>query len=140
LATNVTFSGASVLLSGLGASTGTPDSVCLNTNTVTRNAALTCTVSSRDYKTAIHDFGTDPTTLLMGLRPVEFAYKDHPERIRWGFIAEEAASVNRRLADGFDPTGTARSLDQNAILALLVKAAQKQQVQIDRLESKANGK
>lgn len=133
-ATGATLSGASVVMSGLGSATGTPDTLCLNTNTVVRNAALTCTVSSRDYKTAISDIRGDPAKMLMGLRPVQFAYNDHMDRMRLGFIAEEAASVDPKLADGYDDHGTARSLDQNAILAVLVAEVQRLRKEIDVLK------
>lgn len=130
------FTASSASFSNLAASTGTPDSMCLNTNLVTRNAALTCTVSSRDYKTSIGDFAADAFALLMELRPVEFAYNDHPDRLRYGLIAEEVAAVNPRLADGYDVQGVARSLDQNAILALLIKVVQEQQAEIVALKAR----
>ena len=123
--------------SGLTASSGTPNSLCINASTkeMTENAALTCTVSSRDYKTNIGPLvASDPTALLMGLKPSIFAYKDNPERDRWGFIAEEVANVDHKLGDGYDATGVARSLDQNAILALAIQVIQKQQVEIDALK------
>lgn len=132
---SLTLSGSAVVLSGLGSASGTPDSVCLNTNTMVRNTALTCTVSSRDFKTNIHSIKFDPSEALMSLDPVEFAYRDHTERLRWGFIAEDVSAVDSRLADGYDARGVARSLDQNAILALTVKMVQQQQYEIDRLRA-----
>ena len=143
-------SGATITLSGLGSASGTPDSVCLNTNTLKRNAALTCTVSSRDFKIDIEPLdlwkgfgGGDSggagasnafTSLLMNLQPVQFAYIDHPERSRWGFISEQVAGVDRRFADGWDAAGVPRSLDQNAILSITVKTVQEQQFQIQELK------
>lgn len=133
-ASGVTLSGATVVLSGLGAASGTPDSVCINTNTVTRNAALTCTVSSRDFKTSIEGIGgVRAMDLVMQLEPTQFAYKDRADRMRWGFIAESVAAVDPKLADGWDSYGIPRSLDQNALIAILVKAIQEQQAQIQTL-------
>jgi hypothetical protein len=107
------------------AASGTPGSVCYNTSTVeiTINNALTCTVSSLLWKLPDYILLTNKTAFDK-LRPVEFSYRDQPDRRRWGFIAEEVAQVDRRLADGYDKTGTPRSLDQNAILALTVKEVQ----------------
>lgn len=123
------------VLSGLGSATGTPDSVCLNTNTVVRNSALTCTVSSRQYKTYIANLrSTNATVMLMRLRPSQFAYKDHSDRLRWGFISEEVAKVDPKLADAYDKDGIPRSLDQNALFALAVKTIQELTVRIEALE------
>ena len=35
----------------------------------------------------------------MAIQPYEFSYRDDPTRMRWGFIAEDMAAVNRRLGD-----------------------------------------
>ena len=106
------------------------------TKEITVNAALTCTVSSKDFKTSMTYFGDsgvfgaanatsiDALTLLMSLKPAQFAYKDQPNRLRWGFYAEDLAKVDPKLADAFDKDGHARSIDQNAILAVVVKAVQ----------------
>ncbi len=125
---------ATVTLSGLGASSGTPDSICINTNTVTRNAALTCTVSSENVKNHLEPL---PGTVqdFMSLRPLQFQYNDRPGRIRWGFGAQQVASVNPALADGWRIDGKPWSLDQNAILALTVKAAQELAARVAALEA-----
>ena len=131
LTSNVTFS-------GLAAASGTPSSICAVTGTgqLTINAALTCTVSSRIFKTHIAPLAlARPSLDFMKLKPAQFAYKDQPDRMRWGFIAEEAAAVDAKLGDAYDKDGVARSLDQNAILALTVKTVQEQQRKIESLES-----
>jgi hypothetical protein len=127
-----TSASSSITLSGLGASSGTPNALCLNTSTVTVNASLTCTVSSARFKTRF-SLLESATPLLMKLTPEAFAYKDRPERIRWGFIAEQVASVDPKLGDGFDAQGP-RSIDQNAILALTVRTVQEQQKEIEKLK------
>ena len=127
-------SGATITLSGLGSATGTPDSVCLNTNTLKRNAALTCTVSSRNEKTSIESLPViSAVEMVDKLRPVEFAYRDYPGRMRYGLIAEEVADVDPKLADGWSANGP-RSLDQNALISLLIKAAQEEHIQIQELK------
>jgi hypothetical protein len=122
--TNIVTFPEPLVFSGLAAASGTPDSLCISTNTVVRNAALTCTVSSILFKMRVSPLEVSATSLLTALRPTEFAYKDNPDRLRWGFIAEQVSQVDRRLGDGFTPSGDPRSLDQNAILALLVKGFQ----------------
>lgn len=119
----LTVTGA-VTFSGLTAASGTPSTICQNATTkeITVNAALTCTVSSQDYKQNIMPL--ESSNLLRQLRPVAFAYRDQPDRVRWGFVSEDIAQVDPRLADAYDASGVPRSLDQNAILALLVKAVQ----------------
>lgn len=129
--TGITASGATVVFSGLGSATGTPDSVCLNTNTLKRNAALTCTVSSENVK---NSFASIPATDFMALRPLQFQYNDVPGRTRWGFGAQQVASVNPALADGWRDDGTPWSLDQNAILALTVKTVQEFERRLKSLE------
>jgi hypothetical protein len=126
--------GTITLSSGVTNAAGTPGSICYNTSTfeMTKNNALTCTVSSRDYKTNITDMALSPFDKL---RPVQFAYRDQPLRSRWGFIAEEAGAADRRFADGYDAKGIPRSLDQNAILAATVKEVQQLKARIKELEA-----
>ena len=133
---SLTVSGASVVLSGLGASTGTPDALCLNGTVVTVNAALTCTVSNAKFKNSFRPLGR-ATSLLMRMRPVGFQYNAVAGRERWGFEARQVASVSPALADGWispagirdqvrKPGDDPQSLDQNAILALTVKSLQEE--------------
>ena len=124
-----------IYMASLTAASGTPSSLCMNSGEVTLNAALTCTVSSRRFKTRIAPFAPRATPLLMKLAPMEFAYRDHAERMRWGFVAEYVAAVSHRLGDAYQPDGSAASLDQNAILALAVKTIQEQERRIERLEA-----
>ena len=115
----------------LTAASGTPNSLCIvaATKEVTENAALTCTVSTRQAKMNIAPF---PTTynerLLQQLTPVEFAYRDYPERVRWGFIAEDVQAVDPKLGDAYTSEGEAHSIDIPAMLALIVKTLQEHHV------------
>lgn len=131
---NMTASGATVVFSALGSATGTPDSVCLNTNTLVRNAALTCTVSNESVKSAFRPLQASIDD-FMRLLPAQFEYIAVPGRLRWGFGAMQVASVNHALGDGYREDGNAWSLDQNAILALTVKTVQEQQQKIAALEA-----
>lgn len=134
--TGVTLPGKAFVSTNLTNAAGTPGSVCYNTSTfeLTKNNALTCTVSSRDYKQNISAF--PKRSAFDRLRPVTFAYRDQPNRQRWGFIAEEAAQADRRFADGYDANGIPRSLDQNAILAALVSEVQHLKARVAELEAK----
>lgn len=127
-----------LFFTGLTASSGTPNSVCINSSTkeVTENGALTCTTSSRAFKTRIAPLAFSATNMLMALNPAQFAYRDQTDRLRWGFIAEEVSAVDKRFGDAFDKGGVPRSLDQNAILAVAVKTIQEQQVRIEKLEAR----
>lgn len=118
--------GAITLTSGITDASGTPGSLCYNTSTfaMLKNNALTCTVSSRLFKKGIRSFKDGALPIINKLRPVRFAYKDQEDRERLGFIAEELAKVDIRLADNFTSSGRAMSIDQNAILGLVVEAIQ----------------
>lgn len=127
--------------SGLTTAAGTPSSICMNatTNEVTVNAALSCTVSARDQKQGIMPLDVSGIDTVMRLKPTIFEYRDYPDRVRWGFVADELQDVNPSLADGyntpgFDPT-KARSIDEPALIAALTKAFQEQQLQLQDLVS-----
>lgn len=127
--------GTVTLSTNITTATGTPGSLCYNTGTfeMLKNNALTCTVSARDQKHGIFtlvDGGFDK------LRPVEFRYNDHDERVRWGFIADEVQAVNHALGDAYNDNDEARSIDTNAILALTVKELQEARRRIATLESR----
>lgn len=126
-----------VTLPGLGTASGTPSSVCQNsvTKEVTVNAALTCTVSSKEQKDQIAPYAQIALELVEKIKPMAFVYRDNPKRLRWGFIAEELTEVHPLLADGYDEKGVAKSIDQNALLATLVKGMQEQQATIRALQS-----
>jgi hypothetical protein len=125
-----------IFMPNLSTAVGTPGTICYVTGTseLSKNNALTCTVSSKDYKTKMTylsdglTFGSTNTTqldslaTLMQIQPAQFAYKDQPDRLRWGFYAEDLAKVDPKLADGYDKDGHARSIDQNGILAVLVNS------------------
>lgn len=118
--------GTVTLNSGVTNAAGTPGSLCYNTGTfeMTKNNALTCTVSSRQFKKNIRAGISSAISVLSQIRPVRFAYKDQPERMRYGFISEELAEVDPRLADGYDAKGSPTSIDQNALLSLIIQSIQ----------------
>ncbi len=113
-----------VWMDGLSAASGTPSSICRNANEVTVNAAVTCTVSSLIFKHDFKQLDQPALPVVMGMKPGSFFYNDDGTRQRMGFAAEYMFALDRRLADGFDTGGHPRSIDQNAILAVMVKAVQ----------------
>ena len=136
--TGIFNSSGTVFMAAFTAASGTPNSICHNaaTNEVTVNAALTCTVSSKDFKTGIGPLALSGLSSLNAMNPVAFRYNDQSERVRWGFIAEELAAQDHALGDGYDAKGIARSIDQNAILAVTVKALQELNLKVERLEKR----
>lgn len=116
-------------------SAGTPGSLCYNTSTfeMTKNNALTCTVSASEFKTAITPL-TNGLDVLLQMNPSQFAYKDDPSRLRWGFVADELQTVDSKLADGYNADGEAKSIDFSAIMAIATKAMQELNDKVDILE------
>lgn len=135
LLTGITASGTAVVLSGLGAATGTPNSLCLNGTTVTVNAALTCTVSSRDQKDNIEPFSGDGLKMVAMMEPDKFVYRDNYNRNRLGFMADDLAKIDPRLAE-WNADGKPSSIDFPAMMAVLTKALQEQQKEISDLKKK----
>ncbi len=124
----------SVAFQNLSLSTGTPDAVCIDPTTfeITVNTgAQTCSVSSKRFKHNIESLQSG-LALVNKLRPVSFELNSNNQP-RIGFIAEEVVKVEPRLvfteANGKSPRGV-RYEDMTALLA---KAIQEQQVQIDLL-------
>lgn len=104
LATNVTFSGASINLSGINATTET-DMLCYNTSTglVTHSTiAQQCTVSDVSKKRDIVPI--EPRQALdiaLGMDPIWFHYRpeaDMGSEIHAGFTMQRVASIEPRLA------------------------------------------
>lgn len=125
-----------VTMTSLTAASGTPNSICQNSSTkeITVNAALTCTVSSLAFK---HDFvpiDQPSMPMLMAMRPGSFYYND-TDRQRLGFASEYMADIDPRLADAWDGNKP-KSIDQNAILAIVVKSLQELKQDNDNLRAK----
>ena len=126
-----------VAINGLTAASGVPSSVCINATTkeVTENAALTCTVSSVRFKHDIGDLTVNATSIIEAITPASFKYNE-TDRERWGFIAEDLAAIDKRLADGWDEQGRPNSIDQNAILAVVVSALKSVFAREDNIEKR----
>lgn len=99
---------------------------------VSYNSTGACQTSSARYKQDIEPLD-EGLSAVMKLRPVEFHYKAafNPGKIgqQVGFIAEEVAEVDSRLAP-VDAEGIPYSVEYQNITALLARAIQDQQHEI----------
>lgn len=122
------------LASSSAADTGT---LCWNTTVgdITVNTVGTCLASTRKIKEGIIDLDVGLAE-LMKLRPVSYQlkkeYNHGNEGRQMGLIAEEVNDIDKRLV-GFDKEGDPQSVRYQQLTALLVKAIQEQQKQIDYL-------
>ncbi len=123
----------SVTINSLTAASGTPNSICQNSATkeITVNAALTCTVSSRDYKTGIKPFSLDGLRMVSAMEPDTFFYRDRLDRERIGLMAEDLAAIDPRLAEWSE--GKANSIDFPAMFGVMVKAIKELSDEVEAL-------
>lgn len=114
------------------------NALCLITGNVHVNAGgTTCVTSSARFKTDIKDLTVGLNT-LMKLQPREFTRKEpspsQPSGKEIGFIAEEVEKVEPRLVEYEADGKTPRGVNYAESVALLTKAIQEQQAQIDLLK------
>jgi len=126
-----------VTMNALTTAAGTPNSICQNnaTKEITVNAALTCTVSSRDYKARIEPFNGDGLRMVAAMQPDTFFYRDRLDRPRIGLMAEDLAAIDPRLAEWTDE-GKANSIDFPAMMGVMVKAIQQLQAEGNELKGR----
>lgn len=117
-----------VAFNGLTTSAGTVQGLCLVTATkeVTANTTSSCVVSSRRFKDDIQYGTLDGIDAIRAMQPVTFRYKDSPAS-RIGFIAEDMQAIDPRLV-GLDSEGLPSSIDDAAVLALVVQAVKEIQM------------
>lgn len=123
------------LSTGPGAGT-----LCLSAGKeVLYSAGATCTVSSAKFK---HDIATSTTglDLINKLRPVTFFYNDDigvPGE-QYGFIAEEVEQLDTKLVV-HDKDNKPFSVKYENMTAILAKAIQEQQTQINQIKASTTG-
>lgn len=108
--------------------------LCINTTTYQVTSGTTCSASSERFKENIQtlSYGLDA---VKRLRPVTFTYKkefDPNPAVRVGFIAEQVREVVPELVP-LDTEGRPEAVDYAKFVAVLAKAIQEQQVQIEGL-------
>lgn len=137
----VTSSG-SVGMPGLGSTSAAQTGyVCWSSTggALTVDTSNTCLVSSQRYKDHIKPL-TDGLDAVMQLNPVSFDYKPEfmPGKLnpgeQVGFIAEDVQKIDPRLTP-LDKDGLPRGVEYDRITALLTKAIQEQQHEIDALKA-----
>lgn len=108
---------------GLTAAVGA-GSLCLSSsNEVVYNSGSdNCLSSTRNTKHAITPLTLDAINILNELEPVSFIYNG-TDRVRYGFIAENTASVDEILAT-YNAEGELTGIDDRSILSVLVRAFQ----------------
>jgi hypothetical protein len=137
----VTLSNAAIRLTGLGSSSAsTTGTVCWTTgaNNLTVDTTTTCLASDGRLKKNVDplDVGLNE---VMKLKPVSYELKSDPTHIgrQVGLIAQDVIKVDPRLASVYQSgpdEGTPSGVRYEQMVALLVKAIQEQQQEIDQLK------
>lgn len=98
------------------------------------DTTTTCLLSSRRYKKDITPLN-EGLAAVQRLRPVSYRLKEDPYGTgpQIGLIAEEVDVVDARLVS-HDPDGSAHAVRYQQLTALLIKAIQEQQHEIDKLK------
>jgi hypothetical protein len=124
-----------------GLTTGTnADFLCVDASGNILEQASACTISQRDLKeNFVEVSGVAAIDDLMALKPTQFNFKDtangdpNADKTQYGFIADEVASVDPKLAIYENDMKTPKSYRQEAIIALLVKGFQEQQKKLEAI-------
>jgi Chaperone of endosialidase len=90
------------------------------------NAAAFYQTSSRKFKTNIEDYEGDAIEIFNKTTVVSFVYKDNPEVIHYGFIAEDTPIELSTVEQN--------RMDTNSTVGLLIKAVQQLEARVKKLE------
>ena len=121
-------------------STGTnADFLCLSSGGVVLLQSSSCTISSRRFKTAVQPLATDALGEIASLPVETFRLKaknvdPNGQSDQIGLIAEDIARVEPRCAIYENDMKTPKSYRQECVIALLVKAIQEQQKEIEQFK------
>jgi hypothetical protein len=114
----------------------TGDYLCWNDTTHEVEAGTTCTLSSQRFKTDIIPLSGSALKEVLALQPISFRFKDgfgdNGATTQVGFLAEQAATVDPRLV-ALDKNGLPGGFIYQNYTAILTKAIQEQQIQLDQL-------
>ena len=121
--------------------TGTnADFVCMAAGNVLTLQTSACTISSRRFKENIEDMQGSALPEIGKMEVASFRLKDthnkdpNARSTQTGLIAENIARVSPECAIYEDDMRTPKSYRQECVIALLVKATQEQQAQINMLK------
>lgn len=114
----------------------TQNVLCVTSGGVIEQQATTCTVSARRYKTHIEPLahGLD---WVAHLTPSTYEEKADGKKMI-GLIADDAGTVDKRLA-AYNPDGSIQTIQPEAIIAVLTRAIQQQQTEIETLQRQIGG-
>ena len=122
--------------SGLSLST-TGNYLCMDTVTNQITSGTLCTLSSSRFKQNIQDLNLGLDAVL-ALKPVTFKFKqgygDNGATEQLGFVAEQADAIDPRLVP-HDKDGLPSGFNYQNYTAVLTKAIQEQQLQINSLKN-----
>ncbi len=120
---------------GLTGSTGA-GSLCLDSNkqVVYNSGSDACLSSTRATKHDIQNLNLDGLSLISQIQPSSFVYNQGDSRIRYGFMAEDTALVDDRLAT-HNEKGEITGIDDRAILSVAIKAIQEMNLKISDLQA-----
>lgn len=111
--------------------------LCLSSTGEVINDTVTCLVSAARFKHDINDIDLGLNT-VMALRPVTFYYNNasdiNQSARQLGFVADEAAKVDSRLVSYDTDDGLVHSFRYENYTAVLTKAIQEQQREIEALK------
>jgi hypothetical protein len=125
-----------VSMAGLTASTGA-GSICLSANNelVYNAGSDACLPSLRETKHDIEDLTIDSLSILRSIDPVSFVYNDGDGKVRYGFIAEDASSIDPRLAT-YNEKGEISGIDDRALIAVSIKAIKEMDIKLADIEAR----
>ena len=122
---------------GLTGATGA-GSLCLDSNkqVVYNSASDACLSSTRATKYNIANLDLNGISLVNQLQPSSFVYNQGDGRTRYGFIAEDTALIDDRLAT-HNEKGEITGIDDRAIMSVAIKAIQEMNLKVSDLQASA---
>lgn len=147
IGTSVPVIGGPLTISGL--STGmNADFLCLSSTGVVLLQSSSCTISKRQFKENIIDLDDSSLDEVMEFKPVQFNMKSQKNadgkeiqnadknfsHTQIGFIAEDVAEIDPRVTVYEQDEKTPKSWDERKFVALLTKAVQVEQREIESLD------
>ena len=122
-------------MDGLTGATGA-GSLCLDANkqVVYNSASDACLSSTRATKHDIQNLNLDGLSVINQLQPSSFIYNQGDGRLRYGFMAEDTALVDDRLAT-HNEKGEITGIDDRAIVSVAVKAIKELKLKVDDLQA-----
>jgi hypothetical protein len=95
-------------------------------------------VSDLRLKSNINSISINALDKVSQLSPKSYYMNDHPDQIRYGFIAQEVKDILPDLISGTEGEKEYLGLDYNGVLTVAVKAIQELKAQNDDLQSQIN--